>query len=91
MDWMRLDAVSYTHPRKVGGVLEMNRLRQILKDQRGVAFPLIVAIVLVLVMPVSYTHLDVYKRQMLNFKKAGIFSRGTGQEDAREQEEQRCV
>ena len=28
----------------------MNRLRQILKDQRGVAFPLIVAIVLVLVM-----------------------------------------
>lgn len=28
----------------------MNRLRQILKDQRGVAFPLIIAIVLVLVM-----------------------------------------
>ena len=25
---------------------------------------------------------------MLNFKKAGIFSRGTGQEDAYEQEEQ---
>ena len=25
---------------------------------------------------------------MLNFKKAGIFSRGTGQEDACEQEEQ---
>ena len=36
--------------RKVGGVLEMNRLRQILKDRRGVAFPLIIAIVLVLVM-----------------------------------------
>ncbi len=36
--------------RKVGGVLEMNKLRQILKDQRGVAFPLIIAIVLVLVM-----------------------------------------
>lgn len=28
----------------------MNRLRQILKDRRGVAFPLIIAIVLVLVM-----------------------------------------
>ena len=28
----------------------MNKLRQILKDQRGVAFPLIIAIVLVLVM-----------------------------------------
>lgn len=27
----------------------MNRLRQILKDRRGVAFPLIIAIVLVLV------------------------------------------
>ena len=53
----------------------MNRLRQILKDRRGVAFPLIIAIVLVLVMlmcciseyfrllivaPVSYTHLPAH-------------------------------
>ena len=29
----------------------MNRLRQILKDRRGVAFPLIIAIVLVLPSP----------------------------------------
>ena len=32
----------------------MNKLRQILKDQRGVAFPLIIAIVLVLVMLMCY-------------------------------------
>ena len=35
---------------KVGGVLEMNRLRQILKDRARRPFPLIIAIVLVLVM-----------------------------------------
>ena len=46
------------------------KIRQIIKDRRGVSFPLVIGVTLALVIllcglsAVSYTHLDVYKRQL---------------------------